>query len=239
MKFAMTRIITSLSGGVARHLVVLLLLGAACYFGVRGLYQRIDTTFSNDRQISPQEVEQQAAIVNLTESSQVIASSKEAITSRNLFIPLDGDSGIDYTSSLLSAAASDETLLLIGTVVDSTGVNRAVILEVEGNKQHMVKKGDEINGATVMQINSGKIIISRRGRNQLLDIDEALKLRSQETIDAVSGIAMPRSADTPVVQYGGDERESADGDMPLQIDLGKLQETNNKIIVKGRINNDI
>lgn len=230
----------SQSGSTARHITLLLLLGAACYFGVNALYGRIDRSIVADPRPLPQDREVQVVMVGGATDDQVSGSAKEAITKRNLFLPLNGANAADYSPALLTGPeSSDGSLLLMGTIMETGGVDRAVILDVEGKQQHLVQKGDEINGARVMKITPGKIVISLGGQNQLLDVDEALKLRSLAAGEPASGSGVTGVVDIPTVSPNRGDKDSVGEIEPLQIDLGELQETKGRIFVKGRINKDI
>jgi hypothetical protein len=84
----------------------------------------------------------------------------------------------------------------------------------------------------------GKVVISRQGRNELLDIAESAKLRAAITGQAVSaspanlGI-VPDAPDRSRQEAG--QREEA----PVRVDLNRLGENNKSIIIKGRISENI
>ncbi len=163
---------------------------------------------------------------------------KEAITRRNLFLSghRAGDGGL--AAALLDGGEEAQAgLLLVGTIIEIDGVNRAVVLDVEQKKQHLLKEGDMINGASVRRIDSGKVVISRQGRNELLDIAEAEKLRAAankpsppDTEASLGG----RSA-SAAEQSEEDEAE----DSPVRVDLDKLGQTDDRIIIKGRTSDNI
>ena len=226
------------SGSAVGHLVVLMALALACYFGVKAFYDRFDTAAIGTRGQTPPRASSETS-----ETAQAGNTSaepdKEAITRRNLFLPVSRQSGgVKPRNQLQDGVALEPDLLLVGTVVNSGGGNRAVILDVEKKKQLLLREGEMVNGASIRQILAGKVIISREGRNELLDIAESAKIQA-----VLAGQA--RAAAVPVLQMNSADPESAtpesdDGVENVQrIDLNRLDEADGKIIIKGRLNNNI
>jgi len=225
------------SGSAVRHIVVLLALVMACYLGVKAFYNRVDSSVS-DRPVQPLQPAASETLETGRKSIDENGIDKEAITRRNLFLSgqREGDGGL--AAALLDGADEAQAgLLLVGTIVETDGVNRAVVLDVEQKKQHLLKEGDMINGASVRRIDSGKVVISRQGRNELLDIAEAEKLRA-----ATNKLIAP---DTESSLGGGSastaeqnqEDEAEDG--PVRVDLDRLGKTDGGMIIKGRTSSNI
>ncbi len=229
--------VESQSGSAVRHIVVLLALVMVCYFGVKAFYNRVDSRLA-ERRVEPLQPAAHETAVTGQKSIDENEIDKEAITRRNLFLsgPRAGDGGL--AAALLDGGEEAQAgLLLVGTIVETDGANRAVVLDVEQKKQHLLKEGDMINGASVRRIDSGKVVISRQGRNELLDIAEAEKLRAAankpsppDTEASLDG----RSASAPE-QSEEDEAE----DSPVRVDLDKLGQTDERIIIKGRTSDNI
>ena len=225
-------------GSAARHIVVLLLLAVVCYFGVKALYSRIDNSFKEGRSLTSEQAIRQEAEPGQTRDP-VAELDKEAITRRNLFLSSGQQrGGVNYGGPEAVSDGLQPDLLLVGTIVESGGLSRAVVLDVEKKEQVMLSEGDMINGASVRKITMGKVDISRQGRNELLDIAESAKLRAAITGQAVSaspanlGI-VPDAPDRSRQEAG--EREEA----PVRVDLNRLRENNKSIIIKGRISDNI
>ena len=228
---------TSQSGSAARHIVVLLALGMVCYFGVKAFYNRVDSSVS-DRREQPLQPAVADARKTVQENIDETEVDKEAITRRNLFLSekREGDSGL--AALLNDGEKVQANLLLVGTIVETDGVNRAVVLDVEQKKQHLLKEGDMINGASVRRIDSGRLIISRQGRNELLDIAEAEKVRA-----ATTKLIAPDKNDSldrgPVTATNEQVEENEAEDSPVRVDLDKLGEMNDGLIIKGRTSDNI
>ena len=226
------------SGSAARHIVVLLMLAVVCYFGVQALYSRIDSSFREGRSLSSEQAIRQEAEPGQTRGP-VAELDKEAITRRNLFLSSSQQRGpVNYGGPEDVSDGLQPDLLLVGTIVESGGLSRAVVLDVEKKEQVMLSEGDMINGASVRKINMGKVVISRQGRNEVLDIAESAKVRAAIFGQAVS--AAPANLglipDTPDrSRQEAEKREEA----PVRVDLNRLGETDKGIIVKGRILNNI
>lgn len=229
---------TSQSGSAARHIVVLLTLGIICYFGVQTFYSRLDSRMVERLDRPEQEIESRiTADAPVGEMSSEL--DKEVITARNLFLSVDRQ-GDQSTVEVSAAAGEDEQpdLLLVGTIVESGGANRAVVLDVENNRQMLLREGDIIGGASIRQIKMGRVIISRQGRNELLDIAESAKVRA--TLTGQGGGTTSAALTTVQLPAGEDESEEDEGaEKPLRIDLQKLDKANERVLVKGRISENI
>lgn len=226
------------SGSAARHFVVLLALTAICYFGVKAFYGRIDSVVDERRDLGQQrpasEVDETVQAVD-----QLSKFDKEVITRRNLFLPPSRQqSGGNLNDSVDVGGATDPDLLLIGTIIETGGLNRAVVLDVEEKKQVMLSEGEIISGVSIRQIFSGKVIISRQGRNEMLDIAEPVKIRAA-IINMASTTTASNLGTIEVLPDSslqeGDEHE----DEVLRIDLNGLDSTNKRVIVKGRVSDNI
>jgi len=219
------------SGSIVRHLAVLLMLGAGGYFGVKAFYQQIDGAVLS----SPGT----AASVEIADAGPDPAAGRaepvdrEAISRRNIFLPKRSAGQGDYSAELLnSLQPAEPDLVLMGTIIEKDGTNRAVILDVENKKQNLLKEGDVINGASIRQISPGKVVVSRQGKNELLDISEARRLR----IPA----ARPPNLESAVEFFSGAAEDDAEAggsgtDAGLKIDMNRLQQERPGIVVKGRV----
>ncbi len=225
-------------GSAARHIFVLLILTVACYFGVKAMYSRIDNSFNEGRNLRSEQTTRKEAEPGQARDP-VAELDKEAITRRNLFLSSSQQRGsVNYGGAEAVSDGLQPDLLLVGTIVESGGLSRAVVLDVKKKEQVMLSEGDMINGASVRKIDMGKVVISRQGRNELLDIAESAKLRAAITGQAVS--AAPANLgiipDAPdLSRQEAEEREEA----PVRVDLNRLGETDKSLIIKGRISDNI
>ena len=71
----------------------------------------------------------------------------------------------------------DMGLVLVGTISGSAGIQRAIILDKKTNKQALHSLGGLVNGAQIKEISRGKVVVSVQGRDEVLDMSEAAKVR--------------------------------------------------------------
>lgn len=225
--------------GMIKHLIILLLVGAACYGGVNWMYRQLDDGFSKEKPSGSAADNQASLEKNLSENTGQTTIDTELITRRNIFLVPDAaegaDSGNDPLASLQRSSTPD--LILIGTVVHTDGDHRAIIYRVDQEKQLLVKEGDVINGVSIKQILPGKTIVSRQGRSEMLDIAAASELRraKQNVINVKSAPpAAPDSVEDAVDPIDA-EQPDEDGQPPLQVDPGTLGKISDGTIIKGRI----
>lgn len=109
-------------------------------------------------------------------------SDYRIILQRNLFGPpptlkKDG-AGVETAPEPAKAlAVTNLEIVLMGTITGSKGVERAIILDKKSKEQELYEKGDSLHGAVVKSIERGKVIISREGKDEILDMVEAAKVR--------------------------------------------------------------
>lgn len=118
------------------------------------------------------------------------------ILQRKLFGPPPGsdtsaNSPVPDKSEAL--AATGLAIVLVGTVIGSEGTERAIILDKNSKKQALYLKGEAVQGALVKEIGRGKVILSKEGRDEILDISEAAKVRPRVPATPVS----PGQSGTP------------------------------------------
>lgn len=85
-------------------------------------------------------------------------------------------------------------LVLMGTISGREDRSRAIILEKAKRKQEIYYTGDVVQGAEIKEILRGKVILSYQGRDEILDMSEAAKVKpsSAPTPTAVSPVT-PRT----------------------------------------------
>lgn len=102
------------------------------------------------------------------------------ILQRNLFGPPPGkvEPGStvapDYDENLQSTSLD---IVLMGTINGGDGADRAIVLDKKTRKQELYEKGDAIQGAIVKEILRGKVILDYNGKDEMLDMSEAAKVR--------------------------------------------------------------
>jgi type II secretory pathway component PulC len=132
------------------------------------------------------------------------------ILQRNLFGPPPGIGeptatvDPDYTENLKSTSLN---IILMGTINGGEGVARAIILDKQSNKQALYEKGDTIQGASVKEILRGKVILVYNGKDEMLDMSEAAKVRPAYAVPvAKAGARKKRSPIVRGSKAGGKNR---------------------------------
>lgn len=104
------------------------------------------------------------------------------ILKRNLFGPPPGsdEKQVDQTNNNTEELeATSLNIVLMGTISGSEGTHRAIILDKKNHEQELYEAGDAIQGALVKEILRGKVILALNGKDEILDMSEAAKLRSR------------------------------------------------------------
>ncbi len=110
----------------------------------------------------------------------------QVILTRNLFAATPGSDVHRSTTAadnLDNLEATSLGIVLMGTIGDNEGGNRAIIVDKKTLKQQIYRQGEGVQGATIKEIRRGKVILTSAGRDEILDMDEAAKLRPAQKID--------------------------------------------------------
>lgn len=108
----------------------------------------------------------------------------KSILTRNLF----GPTRPKETPPTPTAIVADNLeltglgIVLVGTISGSEGTPRAIILDLKSHKQALYKAGDVVQGANILDIRRGKVILSVNGKDELLDMSEAATVRPKVKI---------------------------------------------------------
>lgn len=236
---------SSQRGSVSKHVLGLMVLGILCFAGVKLFYYMLDNSATDGRDGSllsdnRDRAQQGQDMTVIAEAATGV--NKEAIIRRNVFLPRAEQKANDMGSELLaSLEPSGLDLVLVGTVIETGGENRAIIFDIEEKKQDLVREGDVIKGASIKQILPGKVVISRQGNNEMLDIGAARELQSkaremalpyQQTVETL------KQGQTQVQSQGQYEDTSPGEVESTTIDLKEIGTVSEDIIVKGRISAD-
>lgn len=103
------------------------------------------------------------------------------ILERNLFGPAPGKGETAGTAAEADTEDMQTTslnIVLMGTINGGKGDDRAIILDKSTNKQQLYESGDAIQGASIKEILRGKVILAYNGKDEMLDMSEAAKVRS-------------------------------------------------------------
>ena len=224
-------------GSVSKHVLGLMVLGILCFAGVKLFYYLLDNSvvdggagsLLSDNRDRAQQGQDMKVI-----AGAATGVDKEAIIRRNVFLPRAEQKANDIGSELLaSLEPSGLDLVLVGTVIETGGENRAIIFNIEEKKQDLVREGDVIKGASIKQILPGKVVISRQGNNEMLDIGAARELQSK-----AREMALPYQQTVETLKQGQYEDTSPGEVESTTIDLKEIGTVSEDIIVKGRISAD-
>jgi len=113
-------------------------------------------------------------------TTDAIKNDYRIILQRNLFGPppdseKTGTPPVPEQKVALSATTLD--IVLMGTITSSAGNERAIIMDKKSFKQNLYEKGDAVKEALVKEISRGKAILSYNGKDEILDMSEAAKVR--------------------------------------------------------------
>lgn len=96
----------------------------------------------------------------------------QVILDRNLF-GTGLQSGQNMSNPLAGLSATSLDVVLLGTIAGENGDKRAIIMDRDSKKQGIYHVGDRVQGAIIKDILRGKVILSFRGRDEILDMIEA------------------------------------------------------------------
>jgi len=238
-----------------RHLLIVLVIGAACYGAVTWIYRQLDDGFvqlSRPESAGESSTEGPATpSVGSTDAARDPAGDGPVdigvITRRNIFLsPGVAPAGEDGSGG---SRGGEPDLLLIGTVLQSDGKNRAVLYEVEEKRQLLLTEGDAVNGATVTRIMPGRVVISRRGRSETLAQADAAEYRRGRlpgpggqsgltgSTDTGIPVAEPATALQPAGAVDGTGGDGGPGEQGrrLEVDPEAFGTERGGMIIKGRI----
>ncbi len=119
-----------------------------------------------------------AVVVGLLYSRYAVSRDYTIITERNLFghPPPEDKAPPAVTKKPEDMQKARLSAVLVGTVLGAAGSSRAVIYDKSTGKQELCEVGDMVQGAVVREILRGKVIVTRNGRNEVLDIADAAAL---------------------------------------------------------------
>jgi hypothetical protein len=161
-------------------IVPLLLITLVCIGLVEGAYQLLEHFI-----LDPPFKAESSEVVAATERSETKTAGEnkidyQIILQRNLFGPppeTDKSAISSVSKPVEPLTATSLEIVLMGTIIGSEGAERAIILDKKSQKQELYEKGDAVQGALVKDIERGKAIISHNGKDEILDMSEAAKVR--------------------------------------------------------------
>ncbi len=106
-------------------------------------------------------------------------------------------------------------LVLMGTAIGRT--NRAIILAKKDKKQQIYQVGDVVAGARIARILWRKVIFDIDGREEILDMSEAEKYRTQLVIPSVAAASTAVQGSNGAVAAAASPRQVVDQLLPERI----------------------
>lgn len=198
-----------------RAIVSLLVITLCCIGIVEGGYRGLEYLMSLaiEKSANVQIKTDMAAVAGRVGSGK--KHNHRIILARNLFGAIPGNgAGAAGVDALDTLEASGLGVVLMGTIGDREGGDRAIILDKKTGKQQIYRQGDTLQGKAIKDIRRGKVILTANGLDEILDIREAAKLRPVAKNDD-AGSVPPKSpgfgegevaAENPV----GDEGQAVD-----------------------------
>ncbi|MBU1985768.1 MAG: hypothetical protein KJ846_00925, partial [Proteobacteria bacterium] len=122
----------------------------------------------------------------------------QVILKRNLFgPPPKKDQPGKTTQTAADLVATSLDLGLLGTITGSPKNRRAIILDKKTKLQDIYFQGDVIQGALIKEIQRGKIILNRNGKEEILIPETPKKNSTPPTNPALFSQAPPELTQEP------------------------------------------
>ncbi len=174
------------------NIIPLLVITLCCVGLVEGGYMAIEYLVLRSK-VQPKALQSKSALeslpVNMEEGKK---NGYQVILTRNLFASASGSELhrlVVAADNLDSLEATSLGIVLMGTIGDNEGGNRAIIVDKKTLKQQIYRQGEGVQGAIIKEIRRGKVILTSGGRDEILDMNEAAKLRPAQKIEDSSQLA--------------------------------------------------
>ena len=164
-------------------IIPLLFITLICVVAVEGGYQAFEYFILKPEPIA--DAPQSQAETKSGEEGTAVQTAKNdyrIILQRNLFGPPPGSGKTEPAATSKypdDLEATSLNIVLMGTISGTEGTHRAIILDKKINEQELYETGDAIQGALVKEIMRGKVILALNGKDEILDMSEAAKMRSK------------------------------------------------------------
>jgi type II secretory pathway component PulC len=170
-------------------IIIALLAGG----GVEAFYR---ITFNQLMQMSrPPKIENATAKVAAPIASiEKKRPDSQAILKRNLFGPPPKAAKPAITEQAAPLAATSLDLSLLGTITGPPTDRRAIILDKKKKLQDIYYQGDMVQGALIKEIQRGKIILNRNGKDEILVPETPKKNTAAATYPAYDPQMPPETA---------------------------------------------
>jgi general secretion pathway protein C len=198
----------------------IILLTAASYFGVHAFYTvvggRIDTVVPA--------ASLTRASANPTGNTFQPLSHYQTITTRNLFKVKKVAAKIPDQINLEDLEETDLKLKLWGTVAGQDQIAYAVIEDLTKREQNLFRSGDSIQDATVKMIIRERVILTRNGKDEVLQMEEVKTTSTPARVAGPSGSPRaPRAIRPRTVKLKRDIIDEAISDIGSLMDQAKIR----------------
>ncbi|MFH0784264.1 MAG: type II secretion system protein N [Pseudomonadota bacterium] len=158
-------------------IVSLLVITLCCIAIVEGGYMALEFLVLRPtvRTLSPE-----AAPLGMNKADTPKKYGYQVILARNLFaaVPAKESSRLAaFADSLDGLKPTSLGIVLMGTIGDNEGGNRAIIFDKKTLEQQIYRRGQSVQGAMIKEIRRGKVVIALNGLDEILDMSEAAKVR--------------------------------------------------------------
>ena len=166
--------------GRISNIVPLVLITIISVISVEGAYQALEFFVLKPSIVSQKNRTQEPQKTTDLKESQGERPDYRMILKRNLFGTTLKNSTLETQASSLETTAknaNDLGIVLMGTVSGSDSNNRAIILTKQTRDQELFSAGEVIEGAIIKEIQRGKLVLTINGKDEVLDMSEAAKMR--------------------------------------------------------------
>lgn len=196
----------------------LLLISLACVLVVEGLYRIVENKLfvtSDEKKIAASipEKKQTVALVRHTADDDI-----RIILDRNLFglSPTDISKQQPESVATENLQATSLDLVLLGTIIGENDGNRAILMEKAKKKQDIYQQGEMIQEAVLKEILRGRVVLTYKGRDQVLDMVEASRSSSKAPIAAGNEVRQEEIFPEPEPEILPPETEAVESEMNEQ-----------------------
>ena len=165
--------------GRISNIVPIVLITVFSVISVEGAYQALEFFVLKPASITQENSAQSLPKVAKLKDTQRKKSDYRIILKRNLFGTSLKSATPETEAPAQQTVVNSEELgiVLMGTISGSDNHNRAIILTKKTRDQELFSAGEVVEGALIKDIQRGKLVLSINGKDEVLDMTEAAKMR--------------------------------------------------------------
>jgi type II secretory pathway component PulC len=196
----------------------LLLITLVCVLAVEGLYTVVEKyllTPATENKIITQVPEQKQVAAAATK--RTAEEDVRIVLARNLFGPPPSavKDELSADKSAADAKATSLSLVLMGTIVGTGEESRAIILEKNKKNQEIYQQGEVVQGAVLKEILRGKVVLTYKDKDEILDMTEAAKYSAKAPPPAAAQAqAQTQAQEQQQAQQQAQEQAQAQAQIP-------------------------